>query len=104
MTLEELNDYDWREALNFAPFNAEDIAEILHFSEGYNDGDSWVGVFRLKNGQFGYVDAWCDYTGWDCRSGGDGGIADSFGELQRWQLTTVIRRRLGIELPDLDTV
>ena len=104
MKPEDLNTYDWRSAFDYAPFSTDDVAEILYYEEGYNDGDSWVGVFKLKDGKFGYVDAWCDYTGWDCRSGGDGGIADSFEELQRWQLTTVIRRRLGIELPDLDSI
>ena len=99
-TLKE--DYDWQEAINFAPFSINDIEEILYYFEGENDGDSWMGVFKLNNGKFGYVDAWCDYTGWDCQSGGDGAIGDTFEHLQRWELTTKIRRRLGIELPDLD--
>ncbi len=102
MTTEELNNYDWREAFSFAPFSIEDVEEVLYAEEGWNDGDPWTGVFKLKDGRFGYVDAWCDYTGWDCQSGGDGAIRDSFEDLQRWELTSKIRRRLGIELPDLD--
>lgn len=97
-----LDDYNWKEAFEYAPFNTTDVAQVLHYAEGENDGDSWVGVFRLKDGKFGYVDAWCDYTGWDCRAGGDGDIADTFEELQRWKLTTKIRRRLNIALVDLD--
>ena len=103
MTLEELKkDYSWGEAFSYAPFNLDDVAEVLHYEEGENDGDSWVGVFKLKDGRYGYVDAWCDYTGWDCQAGGDGAIRDTFEDLQRWELTTIIRRRLGIELTDLD--
>jgi len=105
MTTEDLlNNYNWREAFAYAPFEPEDVEEILHYEEGENDESSWVGVFKLKNGKFGYVDAWCDYTGWDCQAGGDGDVADTFEELQHWKLTTAIRRRLNITLPDLDTV
>jgi hypothetical protein len=102
MTLDELNTYDWREAISYAPFDFNEISEVLYADEGENDGESWVGVFKLNDGRFGYVDAWCDYTGWDCQANGDGAIRDSFEDLQRWGLTTKIRRRLGIELPDLD--
>ena len=102
-TVQELLDnYDWCEAFAYAKFDIEDIDQIIALDEGYNDGESWVGVFKLKDGNYGYVDAWCDYTGWDCRSGGDSAIASTLEELQRFHLTKNIRTRLGMRLDDLD--
>lgn len=99
---ELLEDYNWKEAFSFAKFEIEDIAEVIALEEGENDGDSWAGVFKLKDGNYGYIDAWCDYTGWDCRSGGDSAIASTLEELQRFHLTKNIRTRLGMRLDDLD--
>jgi len=45
-------------------FDMEDIAEVLASCEGQNDGDSWLALFRLKDGRYAYLSAWCDYTGW----------------------------------------
>ena len=79
--LPELEDYDWEQAFEVAqrdnpiavigddqvptsPFTRDDVARIIAKAEGENDGESWVGVFELKDGRFAYVTAWCDYTGW----------------------------------------
>jgi len=105
MKLEEFKkDYNWNEALAYAPFNMDEVAEILASEEGENDGDSWVAVVKLTDGRFGFIDAGCDYTGWDCRAGGDGFITDTFEELQRWKMNSSARRRLKMELSDLDDV
>lgn len=105
MNIEEFkNDYNWQEAFNFAPFSISDVVEIIAEDEGYNDGESWVCVVRLKNGEYGFVDAWCDYTGWDCQSGGDGWFDSSLENLQRWKMNSSARRRLNMALPDLDDI
>ncbi len=77
--IERLQDYDWQEAFDVAARDGieviggkferykpmrEDVAEILHLDDGENDERSWIGVFRLNNGHYLYVTAWCDYTGW----------------------------------------
>lgn len=98
-----LKTYDWEAALGFADFSADCIENVIAYDDGFNDGDSWVLVAELKDGRFGYVDAWCDYTGWDCQSGGSSEIAESFEKLQRFHLTSQIRRRLDIVLEDLDS-
>jgi hypothetical protein len=104
MTLEELKeDYDWQQAFCYSQFTFQDVKNVIALEEGYNDGESWVIVVELNNGTFGYIDAWCDYTGWDCRAGGDSGVYDTLENLQRWGLTTKTRRRLGMILEDLDT-
>lgn len=49
---------------SLAPFGVEDVAEVVASAEGSNDEESWVGAFRLNDGRFALVSAWCDYTGW----------------------------------------
>ena len=46
------------------PFKVTDVAEVIVAVTGENDGDSWFGVFKLHDGRFVSVSAWCDYTGW----------------------------------------
>ncbi len=84
-----LDTYDWREAFGYAgepdtcagndpavpravvdgvsvaPFTREDVAEIIAMREGEHDGDSWRIVVRLNDGRFAYLEAGCDYSGWD---------------------------------------
>ncbi len=43
------------ESLDDTPTDAvfrKDVVEILAAVNGYNDGDEWVGVFRMKDGRF----------------------------------------------------
>ena len=73
MTLEQLNDsYDWREAFKYATDGVEmaDVVKVVASIDGENDGPSWQGVFKLKDGRFMYLSASCDYTGWGCQEGG----------------------------------
>lgn len=48
----------------------EDIASVLAEWEGEHDGDDYRWVVALKDGRYGFIQGWCDYTGWDCQSGG----------------------------------
>ena len=84
-TLRELrDDWDWNEAFGRSgkasnPITREveerqyktgDVVEIVAISVGENDERPWVGLFLMDDGRYLFVDAWCDYTGWDCQSGG----------------------------------
>lgn len=81
-----VSDHSWREAfgqgtggnceqkadacppgadVDLTPPNIEDVAEVIAASNGANDEEHWVGLFRMKDGRIALVDAWCDYTGWD---------------------------------------
>ncbi len=65
--LDVLNNYDWGEAFDFADgFEREDVAQVLSIEEGENDGEDWLGIFRLNRAEkpFAVLRAWCDYTGW----------------------------------------
>jgi hypothetical protein len=99
-TLDEMKaDYDWKEAFGFASFDFDDVATIIKTEEGANDGDSWLAVGVLKDGTFFFLSAWCDYTGWDCQSGGQSESADTLDNLIRWKMGDDDRARLGYTLP-----
>lgn len=61
---------------NEEPFRRSDVVEIIGVTEGENDGDAWRIAGRLADGRWFYLNAWCDYTGWDCQAGGHACVAD----------------------------
>ena len=91
MNIEEMkNDYGWCEAFGYAgdpdtnacledleitpvigsdtpvtPFSLDDVEEIIGSREGENDELEWLAVGKLKDGRYFYLEAKCDYTGWD---------------------------------------
>lgn len=108
ITLEQMKEsYNWCEAFGFAHnirtatgcssdgFDINDVAEVINESEGENDGPSWMMVGKLNDGRYFFLDAWCDYTGWDCRSGGDAQVASTLDDLIRYGMTENARSRLG---------
>jgi hypothetical protein len=113
--VEALDNYDWCEAFSVSdePEHAlpsgscalgkptrDAVAEIIHLVEGENDGPSWLLVCRLKDDRYLFLDAWCDYTGWDCRSSGSMTVASNLADLLRYGLGNEHRERLGIVLSD----
>lgn len=79
-TIEQMRaDDDWRDALlavnppewvigqsgPIDPLNFDNVEQVVASSEGENDGQPWIALFKLKNGTFAFLSAWCDYTGWD---------------------------------------
>ena len=71
---------DWREAFTYAcnpdeappgsdvdrsDFTRDDVSRILYIEEGENDGNNWIGVFKLRDRRYAFLSAGCDYTGWD---------------------------------------
>ncbi len=42
----------------------DDVAVVICLLDGMNDEEPWYGLFKLNNGMYLYVEAWCDYTGW----------------------------------------
>ncbi len=51
--------------VDISPPSRADVAEVLATVNGENDGDDWVGVFKLNDGRFLLAYGGCDYTGWD---------------------------------------
>jgi hypothetical protein len=83
---------------SLAPFDREDVTEIIALSEGEKDGRPWLGVFRLKDGRFASLIARCDHTGWDCKASGDSWVGSDLGAIILWGLTDEARIRLNLPL------
>ena len=97
--LERLDNYDWEAAFGYAPFDREDVVDIIAAEEGANAEDNWIGVFKLAEGTFGWLSAWCDYTGWDCQAGGESHVCDTLDDLLRGFVGEQDAKRLGLEMP-----
>lgn len=106
-----LNTYDWSEAFvytknisgadptkeyDLTPFEVTDVSEVLYADEGENDSASWIIAGILNDGRYFYLEAWCDYTGWDCQAGGKCSIASNLEELMQFGLTEGARSRFGL--------
>lgn len=106
------DDFDWKEAFTYGNtirtatgcpkdgFGIQDVAEVLAASPGENDGPSWMMAGKLKDGRFFFLDAGCDYTGWDCQASGDGQVADTLDNLIRYGMTKDARDRLKFKEPE----
>lgn len=72
----------------------------VYFSqEGENDGQSWIFVVRKRcdENQFLYIafEAWCDYTGFDCRGKIDICYADDLAFLCKHGTAPFVRARVS---------
>jgi hypothetical protein len=96
MIPDELKDYDWKEAFSFGEQEREAVKSIIALDEGCNDGEPWIIVYKRNDDKYVYLEACCDYTGWDCQAGGYSEQADSLEQLIRGRLTDDARRRLQL--------
>ena len=119
--LKEIEDYDWLHVFAYAgeddglaspnistltfgekaeikPFTREDVKKIIAQSEGENDGPSWLIYGQLKDKRWFFIEAGCDYTGWDCQAGGTAIVAGNRKDLERYGLTKEARERLGVKI------
>lgn len=124
--IELLDDMDWRHAFEYAGeegkfgsygtpqvdsvpgaqvdtsnFTREDVLVLYAADEGENDGPPWICYGLLKDGRYFYLEAGCDYTGWDCRAGGSATIGESKEQIERYAMTDRDRERLGVVLGDV---
>ncbi len=83
-------------------FSPEDVMFVYFTEEGQNDGPEWMGVFLLNDGRFVFVAAGCDFTGWECQSGGWVCVSDNLEDLIQFGLTNEARNRLGLNEVDVD--
>jgi hypothetical protein len=102
------SDYNWREAFTAASspkrvegatvdeagFGVADVAHVYDADPGENDGPSWMIAGLLNDGRSFYIEAGCDYTGWDCRSWGTSWVANDLAGILRWGMTDEARERL----------
>lgn len=117
--LSQIDSYDWAEVfgegtggnctpiipdiplgsnVNPATFCRNDVAAILGQEEGENDGPDWIVYGQLTDGRFFLARGGCDYTGWDCRAGNSGNVADTLENLIRFGMNEDERSRFKVAL------
>jgi hypothetical protein len=118
ITLENLEgSYDWEEVFgegnggnctqdvesldgtSTSQVRRSDVVEIIAAVNGENDGDDWIGVFRLNDGRFLVAAGGCDYTGWDCQASNTLTVASSLASAIETGLTPEQAERLGLDHP-----
>ncbi len=93
--------YDWDNTFTAAyqlGINRFDVKMVIASAEGCKDERNWVGIFQLKDGRYLYVSAWCDFTGWECQSGGVADFRDTIDDVCRELCTDDDRHRMNIQL------
>lgn len=105
-----LEGYDWEQAFDVSDVrrahptgdvslegvSLSNVVKVVACVEGENDYAPWLALGRLRDGRWFHVSAWCDYTGWDCQSGGTITVAKSKAELLRYGLTDSEKKELGV--------
>jgi hypothetical protein len=84
------------EAAAVDPFQRTDVRMVIATSDGENDGPAWLGLFKLKDGRYAFLSAGCDYTGWDCQSGGSALVSVNLALLAR-NISPEERARLCVD-------
>ena len=80
-----------------APISRSDVAEIIAAVNGENDGDEWMGVFKLKDGRFLFASGGCDYTGWNCQASNSMLVCGSMEDMMQFGLSPAEAERLGLK-------
>lgn len=94
----DLSDYDWSNAISYANWHHAEVAEVIASSEGTKDEANWLLVVELGDGQYSFLSAGCDFTGWDCQAHGHSTERGSLAELVRFGMGADDRERLGFKL------
>ncbi len=79
-------------------YSRDDIDEVLYLVDGWNDGDAWIGVFKMVDGKYMNIRAYCDYTGWGCQEGGSSDYGDTIDHVIHFGLTLEERGILGLKI------
>jgi hypothetical protein len=81
-------------------FRLEDVAYVLAYLQGENDGPSFYWIVAMKDRTYAFVSGWCDYTGWGCQDGGEAHIFVSLREAltKAYEVNVEVRKLLTLQL------
>jgi hypothetical protein len=104
-----LRDYDWRSAFAYAKaqpvegvegapirYGIGNVRTVVADSAGENEGPSWLMVAKMHDGNFMYLEAGCDNTGWECHAEGSAWYAPMLDLLIQRALKDEARERLKL--------
>ena len=100
----ELDCYDWAMAFKEGSSNImpcpptedidnqsvilpSDVEIIIRIREGENDERDWLLLGILKGGDYIFLRAGCDYTGWDCQASGSIELGKSLKQVMQYGMT-----------------
>lgn len=82
--------------VSLAPFCRNDVKEIIAIDAGENDIADWICFGKLSDGRYFFLSAGCNYTGWDCQSGGYAIVGFSAEEVQYLGISQAECQRLRL--------
>lgn len=88
------------ESLSTDPILRQNVVEIAGLSAGENDYAPWFCIGRVSDGRWFSLEAWCDYTGWDCKAGGSCQVAATREAVIRFGTSAEGRKRMGLQLAE----
>lgn len=83
-------------SISLSSFGRADVSIIFAIREGEHDGPAWLCYGQLKDKRFFFLSASCDYTGWDCQSGGCAFVAETREDLERFGMDETERSNLNV--------
>jgi len=92
------SDYNWVEAFHYADFGMDEVDYLIARDDGENDFEPWIMVGRLRDKNWFFLTACCDYTGWDCQASGQCYLESNLEKLIQWSLGDSDRRRLKLKV------
>jgi hypothetical protein len=72
--------------------------KVLFAQAGCNDGDPWVLLIERTDGDYVYMNAWCDYTGFGCKQDTIVGRAATFADMWNLRMDTQGRSLVAKDL------
>ena len=114
-----LNDYDWGEVFAFAGgggsnppeicvvmgdkcpatlFSRKDVKVIYGSRAGENDEYEWLIWGKLNDNRYFYIEAGCDYTGFDCQASGRAWVASSKKKIIDFGMGDMAREVFGLKV------
>ena len=85
-----------------------DLETIYAFQEGENDNEEWILLGQAQSGYYVFMEARCDYTGFDCQGGGTVALTDDWDKMWNYYMDEnsrdFVRRRNRLSCFSINSV
>lgn len=81
---------------SFTQYDFEDVEKSIIWDPSDSGEPTFYALIKLKSGEWAALEAWHDYTGWDCRSGASFHVAPDRDTAIRLGFGEDARRALGL--------
>jgi hypothetical protein len=73
------------------------VSQVFFYNEGEKDGNSWIIVGKMINGDYFSFEASCDFTGFSCQGGGELVFAPSSESLRAHGLPIEVPENISLD-------